>query len=130
MRFEATDLGLGITVVNLFSCQYDIMKSTRFIVQSVPYGLGGFLFLSVIVFSTFIFAVIEANPNPNPSIVHGHLPKIKIKLPFKLTKPHYRKINLGGLSKPLKRFRDDGHKFRENYKESLRSSYSILQGKI
>ena len=127
MRFEATDLGLGITVVNLFSCQYDIMKSTRF-VQSVPYGLGGFLLLSVVVFSTFIFVVIEASPNP--SIVHGHLPKIKIKLPFKLTKPHYRKINLGGLSKPLKRFRDDGHKFRENYKENLRNSYSILQGKI
>ena len=79
-------------------------------------------------FSTFIFAVIEANPNP--SIVHGHLPKIKIKLPFKLTKPHYRKINLGGLSKPLKRFRDDGHKFRENYKDSLRNTYPILQGKI
>ena len=38
--------------------------------------------------------------------------------------------NLGGLSKPLKRFRDDGHKFRENYKESLRNTYPILQGKI
>ena len=110
------------------------MKSTRFIVSSVPYGLGRFLFLSFVVFSIFnIFAVIvEANPKPNPSIEHGHLPKIKIPLPrlFKLTKPHYRKINLGKLSKPLKRFRDDGKKFRENYQETLRNSYPILQGKI
>ena len=111
------------------------MKSTRFIVlPSVPYGLGRYLFLSFVVFSTFsIFAVIvEANPKPNPSIEHGHLPKIKIPLPrlFKLTKPHYRKINLGKLSKPLKRFRDDGKKFRENYQETLRNSYPILQGKI
>ena len=110
------------------------MKSTRFIVSSVPYGLGRFLFLSFVVFSTFsIFAVIvEANPKPSPSIEHGHLPKIKIPLPrlFKLTKPHYRKINLGKLSKPLKRFRDDGKKFRENYQETLRNSYPILQGKI